>query len=76
MIRNWLRKRAARRYQRGYEYAAGRLLRARTFQDAKQEVEILLGEAQRSRDIGIYDEFDRGVNAAVSDFAQFARRSG
>ena len=55
-----------RRFHQGYDWAAGRLLRG--FSTAH-----VLENTERARDMGDYDDFDRGAEAAVRDWRKVMR---
>lgn len=68
-IREALAARKARKLanlkRRGYDYAAGRLL-----SDGDCAVSILENQIDSSRTFGDYNEFDKGIEEALTDFRQ------
>ena len=54
-------KRSVDRFRRGYDYAAGALLRCKEFQE--KTIEQLENNESSSS-----DDFDKGINAAISDW--------
>lgn len=66
-IRDWRKRRIERRRKDGFNYAAGVLLSGDTG-TAFPGVEYLQGHVEMSRSFGTFDEFDCGVEDAISQW--------
>lgn len=71
MIKWWKERHKRRlhaRWRAGYDYAAGELLRYA--HNHEENVEQLKRYVDSSRHWGVYDEFDTGVEEAISAFEE------
>lgn len=65
MFKKWKEKKKADLYRRGYDWAAGLLLRE----------ECCIESIQAQISISDYDSFDKGVEQAISDFIKMRGES-
>ena len=63
MFKKWREKRKAARFNRGYDLAAGRLLR-----EGKKAKDSLECDVETSEAFNAFDEFDAGVLKAIADW--------